>query len=67
MCNHVTVFRPIRELEEKIIEECNLSDLSITDIELDAVSALLVMTLENPMPGDIRRLELDGWCIEGVV
>ena len=67
MCEKFYCFRPMREIEEQIIEECNLSDLSVAHVELDEVSDLFVMTIENPREGDIARLNKAGWMSERAV
>lgn len=64
MCEYVTCYRPTRELEEQFIEECGLSDLIISGCEIDEKAGLFVMTLENITPGDVIRLEREGWVFE---
>lgn len=64
MCDHKCCFRPVREIEVQLVEECGLSDLNIVDAELDGVSGLLVFTVENLAEEDIPKLERQGWMIE---
>jgi len=67
MCEKYYCFRPMREIEEQIIEDCNLSDISVEDVELDQVSGLFVLTVSNPREGDLSRMEKAGWLSERAV
>lgn len=64
MCDYTTCYRPKREIEEQLIEEYGLSDLTISECGIDEKSDLFVMTLENMTPGDVIRLERSGWVFE---